>query len=71
MAAWSGEWDVEALASRLTPEQMDRWEVFDEREPIGMAEIYRLLAMLIQYTAAKVHVSLTLDEICPWLGRDI
>lgn len=66
MAAWSGEWDVESLAQRLSPEQLDRWEAFDSVEPIGLAEPMRLLANLMQFVAAANQQSLKLTEIIPW-----
>jgi hypothetical protein len=70
MAASSGEWDVKALEARLGPEQMDRWEVFNELEPIGLGAILRLLGKIVQHVAIGNQQDLKLDEICPWLQWD-
>ena len=70
MCAWSGEWDPDELAGRITPELMDKWEVFNEVEPIGMEQIHRLLAIQIMNIAANSQVDLKLHEICPWLSPD-
>ena len=49
---------------------MDKWEVFNERHPIGLAPLHKLLAQIVQYAAAAARVELKLHEICPWLSPD-
>lgn len=58
LAAQIGEADVEALWQSLTPEQMDEWWAYDEKEGLGLHKLITVLARVGSL-------------ICLSLGRDI
>ena len=52
LASHLGIWNVFGLLKKISPEQVDEWEAFDELEPLGMHRLYAMLALHGSHLAA-------------------
>jgi len=62
-------WGPDAV-ERLSPDQMDGWEAFNEVEPIGLEKVCSILAKGFMHLLACKGVKLDDDYFMPWRAAE-
>ncbi len=66
LAEACGQWDVDAMLSKMSHEQWNEWLAKDLIEPIGSGPVTDLLAKIGRMIAAFMGTDLQESDLLPW-----